>query len=217
MWTSYVLSHFSRVQLFANPWTIACQAPLSMEFSHQEYWSELLLFLQRIFPTQGSNLCLLHYEQIPYHWATRETWISYMHTYSPSFLSLPHCLTLKVITESRAHLLLITFWKLPPEYFSEPCQGIIPRKFLQKARLPLQWIRTVRDRIFTRQSEMEGVYTSPRKFQLRPRLLVAEQRLTSYRVVCQSSCKWSKNSDCCRANQQSEMPVIRFQLTHIPV
>ena len=27
----------SRVQLFAAPWTVACQAPLSMEFSRQEY------------------------------------------------------------------------------------------------------------------------------------------------------------------------------------
>ena len=24
---------------FATPWTAACQAPLSMEFSRQEYWS----------------------------------------------------------------------------------------------------------------------------------------------------------------------------------
>ena len=31
----------SRVQLFATPWTVACQAPLSMEFSRQEYWSGL--------------------------------------------------------------------------------------------------------------------------------------------------------------------------------
>ena len=30
-----------RVQLFATPWTIAYQAPLSMEFSRQEYWSGL--------------------------------------------------------------------------------------------------------------------------------------------------------------------------------
>ena len=29
------------VQLFAIPWTVACQAPLSMEFSKQEYWSRL--------------------------------------------------------------------------------------------------------------------------------------------------------------------------------
>ena len=35
------LSHFSHVQLFRTPWTIACQAPLPMEFSRQEYWSGL--------------------------------------------------------------------------------------------------------------------------------------------------------------------------------
>ena len=34
-----VLSCFSHVQLFVTLWTIACQAPLSMEFSRQEYWS----------------------------------------------------------------------------------------------------------------------------------------------------------------------------------
>ena len=29
----------SHVQLFVTPWTVAYQAPLSMEFSKQEYWS----------------------------------------------------------------------------------------------------------------------------------------------------------------------------------
>ena len=29
----------SRVQLFATPWTATYQAPLSMGFSRQEYWS----------------------------------------------------------------------------------------------------------------------------------------------------------------------------------
>ena len=33
-----VLSH---VQLFATPWTVTHQAPLSMGFSKQEYWSGL--------------------------------------------------------------------------------------------------------------------------------------------------------------------------------
>ena len=37
-----VLRHFSHVQLFTAPWTVAHQAPLSMEFSRQEYWSGLL-------------------------------------------------------------------------------------------------------------------------------------------------------------------------------
>ena len=31
----------SRVQLFATPWTVAHQAPLSMGFSRPEYWSGL--------------------------------------------------------------------------------------------------------------------------------------------------------------------------------
>ena len=31
----------SRVRLFATPWTVAYQAPLSLGFSRQECWSEL--------------------------------------------------------------------------------------------------------------------------------------------------------------------------------
>ena len=31
----------SRVRLFATPWTVAHQAPPSMGFSRQEYWSGL--------------------------------------------------------------------------------------------------------------------------------------------------------------------------------
>ena len=34
-------SRFSHVRRFATPWTIAHQAPLSMGFSRQEYWSGL--------------------------------------------------------------------------------------------------------------------------------------------------------------------------------
>ena len=36
-----MLSHFSHVWLFAPLWIVVCQAFLSMEFSRQEYWSEL--------------------------------------------------------------------------------------------------------------------------------------------------------------------------------
>ena len=42
----------SRVRLFATPWTVAYQAPLSMRFSRQEYWSGLP------FPSPKSK-CLL--------------------------------------------------------------------------------------------------------------------------------------------------------------
>ena len=40
---------FSRVQLLATPWTIACQAPLSMGFSKQEHWRGLP------FPSPGDH------------------------------------------------------------------------------------------------------------------------------------------------------------------
>ena len=39
--TLRVLSHFSRVQLSATLWTVACQAPLSLGFAKSEYWSGL--------------------------------------------------------------------------------------------------------------------------------------------------------------------------------
>ena len=45
-----VLSCFSHVQLFATLWTVAHQAPLSLGFSRQEYWSGLP------FPTPGDLL-----------------------------------------------------------------------------------------------------------------------------------------------------------------
>ena len=38
LWSACLLS---RVRLFATPWTVACQAPLSVGFPRQEYWSGL--------------------------------------------------------------------------------------------------------------------------------------------------------------------------------
>ena len=46
---------------FVIPWTVACQAPLSLGFPRQEYWKGLPFFLRGIFLTQGWNLCLLHW------------------------------------------------------------------------------------------------------------------------------------------------------------
>ena len=54
----------NRVQLFATPWTVAHQAPLSMGFSRQEYWSGLPSL--GIFLTQGSNPGLPHWRQMLY-------------------------------------------------------------------------------------------------------------------------------------------------------
>ena len=43
-----LLSRFSRVRLLATPWTAAYQAPPSMGFSRQEYWSGCHCLLQDV-------------------------------------------------------------------------------------------------------------------------------------------------------------------------
>ena len=59
------------------PWTVACQVPLSMEFSRQEYWMGCYFLLQGIFPTEGSNAGLLQCRQVLTVWATVDTKIVY--------------------------------------------------------------------------------------------------------------------------------------------
>ena len=60
----------SHVQLFATPWTAACQAPLSMGFSRQEYWNGLPFLLQGIsWPRDQTHISRIG-RRILYHWDT---------------------------------------------------------------------------------------------------------------------------------------------------
>ena len=47
------VNSLSRVQLFVTPWTVAHQAPLSMGFSRQEYWSGLPFLSPGDLPNPG--------------------------------------------------------------------------------------------------------------------------------------------------------------------
>ena len=58
-----MLSHFSRVRLCVTIWTAACQAPLSMGFSRQEYWSALLFPSAGDLRDSGIQQGLLHCRQ----------------------------------------------------------------------------------------------------------------------------------------------------------
>ena len=76
--------------LFVTPWTVVRQAPLSMKFSMQEYWSGCQFLLQGICMNQGSNsqvLWLLSWraDSLPLAppgkivlrpWANRDCWFS---------------------------------------------------------------------------------------------------------------------------------------------
>ena len=39
LYSKVKVKSLSHVQLFVTPWTVACQSPLFMGFSRQEYWS----------------------------------------------------------------------------------------------------------------------------------------------------------------------------------
>ena len=69
-----MLSHFSCAQLFVTPWTVAHQAPLSMRFSRQEYWSELPCPLPGDLPTQGQNPFLMSPALVGRFFTTSATW-----------------------------------------------------------------------------------------------------------------------------------------------
>ena len=65
MHSTCVLSRVSHVRLCATLWTVACQDPLSIGFSRQEYWSGLVCPSPEVFPTHGLNpslICLLHWQ-----------------------------------------------------------------------------------------------------------------------------------------------------------
>ena len=57
----------SRVRLFVTPWTVAHEAPPSMEFLGKNIGVGCHFLLQGIFPTQGLNPGLPHCGQTLYH------------------------------------------------------------------------------------------------------------------------------------------------------
>ena len=100
MWPRVFSSLVCMLSLFATQWTVACQAPLSMGFSRQEYWRGCHALLSGIFPTHSLNLCLLSF----LHWQAG---------------SLPLVQTRYVLTylgvELLAHMipLCLIFWAMP--------------------------------------------------------------------------------------------------------
>ena len=71
-------------QLCPTLWTVACQAPLSMEFSRQEYWSRLSFPTPGDLPNPGMEThiscasCIGRW--ILYHWVTWEAPLHFLKT-----------------------------------------------------------------------------------------------------------------------------------------
>ena len=73
IWRFAVVQWLTHMQFFGTPWTIAHQAPLSMGFSRQEYWSGWPFPSPGDVPRQGTkptSPCIGR--QILYHWPTKK-------------------------------------------------------------------------------------------------------------------------------------------------
>ena len=103
----------SHVQLFASPWTVALQAPLSVGFSRQEYWSGYS-FLQRIFPTQDQTWVSCIADGLFTIWATKAYYIA---LYSYSTWAVWYCQRDRFVEQKRKprniarQICSIDFWQ----------------------------------------------------------------------------------------------------------
>ena len=124
-----VLSHFSHVWLFVTSWTVAHHAPLSMEFSRQEYWYGLTFPPAKIFPTQGSKLRLMSLELASGFLTTSNIWEASVVKYLKSnnfwsfFLFVQIC---------NAHeLLSMLFSTLQYHHLKNQCRFLLFTQFCQ--------------------------------------------------------------------------------------
>ena len=69
-----MLSQFSFIRLFATPWTVARQAPLSVGFSQQEYWRGLPRPLPGDLPQRGMEYASLMSPALAGVFFTSATW-----------------------------------------------------------------------------------------------------------------------------------------------
>ena len=80
-----MLSHLTCIRLFVSLWTIACQAPLSMGFSKQEYWSGLPWPPPRFLCNPGIGPTALSSPTLAGgFFTTSATWEDLSSSYSPS-------------------------------------------------------------------------------------------------------------------------------------
>ena len=96
---AFILSRFSRVQLFVTPWTVAYQAPLSMGFFRQDYWSGLPCPSPKDLPDPGIKPCLFGH----LHWQ-----VGYLPLSDFTFTFHFHALEKEMATQSS-----ILAWRIP--------------------------------------------------------------------------------------------------------
>ena len=133
----------SRIRLLATPWTAAYQAPPSMGFSRQEYWSGVPLpspnvpLISLIFLTRSLVFAILLFSSISLHCLLRKAflslltilWNSAFKWVYLSFSPLPFCLFFSQLFVRPPQTVILPlyissswrwFWSLPPVKCHEP-------------------------------------------------------------------------------------------------
>jgi len=64
-----------------TPWTSACQPPLFIESSREEYWSELPFPSPKDLPNKGTDLGFPHCRQMLYHLNHQGNAYTYIYVY----------------------------------------------------------------------------------------------------------------------------------------
>ena len=102
-----VLSHFSYVRCFLKLWTLPCQAPLSMGFSRQEYWSGLPCPPPGDLPDPGTEPISLMSPALAGRFFTTSTTVEALVLYSCVKIWHKYCLELYLEPEEGLNLALI--------------------------------------------------------------------------------------------------------------
>ena len=113
-----------------TPWTVACQAPLSMGFSRQEYWTGLPFPI----PSNPHPLCLLHWQADSLPLCHLRSTVSYgtenkMQTHSHGIRGFTLIYLLKFILLHLAHSSSAT---LALFQIFEPCKALYDITFLTR-------------------------------------------------------------------------------------
>ena len=149
-----MLSRFSRVQLFATPWTVACQAPLSMGFSRQEKEWVAISFSRESSPPWDRTLIFC------VSCIGRQTLYHQHHLGKPIYICLCCCLVTSVMSDSvgPCGLLparLLYAWDSPGKNSRVGCHTLFQEIFLiQGLNLGLLHCRQILYRCVTREAHL---------------------------------------------------------------
>ena len=119
----------SRVQLFATPWTVPARLLHPWDFPGKNVAVGCHFLLQGIFPTQGSNLSLLHCRQTLYH-------LSHQGATSRYFILFDSVINGIVSLISLSESLLLVYRS------ATLVRMATVKKSISKVSLTVQWLRT---------------------------------------------------------------------------